>query len=61
MGYKPKKRTIFTVYSDDIEGELRVSAEIEDDALRKVQNMGFKIRHMHHDFGFEIKLPPRKL
>lgn len=61
MGYKPNKRTIFTVYTDDIEGELRVSAETEDDALRKVQKMGFKIRHMRPDFGLEIKLPPRKL
>lgn len=61
MGYKPNKRTIFTVYTDDIEGELRVSAETEDDALRKVQKMGFKIRHMRPDLGLEIKLPPRKL
>lgn len=61
MGYNPKKRTIFTVYADDIEGELRVSTETEDYALRKVQKMGFKIRHMRPDFGFEIKSPPRKL
>ena len=59
MGYQPTKRMIIDVYTDNIEGKLRVSANTEDEALKIVQKMGFKVRSMMSDCGLSIKLPPR--
>ena len=59
MSYQPTKRMIIDVYTDNIEGKLRVSANTEDEALKIVQKMGFKVRSMMSDCGLSIKLPPR--
>ena len=59
MSYQPTKRMIIDVYTDNIEGKLRVSANTEDEALKIVQKMGFKVRSMMSDYGLSIKLPPR--
>ena len=59
MSYQPTKRMIIDVYTDNIEGKLRVSANTEDEALKIVQKMGFKVRSMMPDCGLSIKLPPR--
>ncbi len=59
MSYQPTKRMIVDVYTDNIEGKLRVSANTEDEALKIVQKMGFKVRSMMSDYGLSIKLPPR--
>ena len=59
MSYQPTKRMIIDVYTDNIEGKLRVSANTEDEALKIVQKMGFNVRSMMPDCGLSIKLPPR--
>ena len=59
MSYQPTKRMIIDVYTDNIEGKLRVSANTEDEALKIVQKMGFNVRSMMSDCGLSIKLPPR--
>jgi len=61
MGYSPLKRVLISVYTDDMEGKLKVKAESEDEALKKVQKLGFKVSNMIPDYGFDIKPPPRKL
>ena len=59
MGHQPTKKMIIDVYTDNIEGKLRVSANTEDEALKIVQKMGFKVRSMMSDYGLSINLPPR--
>ena len=59
MSYQPTKRMIIDVYTDKIEGKLRVSANTEDETLKIVQKMGFNVRSMMSDYGLSIKLPPR--
>lgn len=59
MSYQPTKRMTIDVYTDNIEGKLRVSANTEDEALKIVQKMGFKVRSMMSDYGLSINLPPR--
>lgn len=59
MSYQPTKKMIIDVYTDNIEGKLRVSANTEDEALKIVQKLGFKVRSMVSDYGLSINLPPR--
>ena len=59
MRYSPKKKMIINVYTDNMEGQLRVTADTEDEALKIVQKKGFKVISMHPDFGLTIKLPPQ--
>lgn len=59
MGYQPKKTMLIDVHMDNIEGKLRVKADTEDEALKIVQKMGFKVSSMMPDFGLSIKLSPR--
>ena len=61
MCYKPQKTMIIDVYTNNIEGKLRVKANTEDEALKLVQKLGFKVNSMTPDYGFSIKLPPRRL
>ena len=61
MGYQPKKKMIVDVYTDQVEGKLRVIADTEDEALKIIQKMGFKVRSTIPDYGLSIKLPPRRL
>ena len=44
MSCQPTKRMIIDVYTDNIEGKLRVSANTEDEALKIVQKMGFSMK-----------------
>ena len=60
MGYKPQKTMVIDVYTNNIEGKLRVKADTEDEALKLVQKLGFKVSGMMPDYGFTIKLPPRR-
>lgn len=50
---------LITVYADNIEGQLRVTAENEDEALKVVQKLGFKVKGMYQDFGLKIDLSKR--
>ena len=61
MSYKPLKIIVIDVYSDNIESKLRVKADTEDEALKLVQKLGFKVSGMIPDYGFSIKLPPRRI
>ena len=61
MGYKPQKTMVIDVYTNNIEGKLRVKADTEDEALKLVQKLGFKVSSMTPDYGLSIKLPQRKL
>ena len=60
MGYKPQKTMVIDVYTNNIEGKLRVKADTEDEALKLVQKLGFKVSGIMPDYGFTIKLPPRR-
>jgi len=54
-----KKTMLITVYADNIEGQLRVTAVNEDEALKVVQKLGFKVKSMYQDFGLKIDLSKR--
>ena len=60
MSYQPSKKMIIDVYMDNVEGSLRVFADTEDEALKIIQKLGFKVKSMIPDYGLSISLPPRK-
>ena len=43
MSYQPTKRMIIDVYTDNIEGKLRVSANTEDEAWRLFKRWGLML------------------